>query len=762
MHVPTMMSDLALILISAGIVTIIFKWLKQPVVLGYIVAGCLIGNQISLTPTVVNSQDVGTWSDIGVVFLLFALGLEFSFKKLFSVGKTAMVATLVIISFMIIFGTLVGKAIGWNTTNSLMLGGMISMSSTTIILKALDDLGLRTQKFTNVVFAILILEDLMAILLMVVISSVAVSNSFQGTELLINIGKLLFFLTIWLVMGIFFIPTFFKRSKNMLNDETMLIVSLGLCLGMVMFATKVHFSSALGAFVMGSILAETIEAEYIERLVKPVKDLFGAIFFVSVGMMVDFSVIVEYWSIILVITLTVIIGQIVFATIGILLSGQTLKVAVQSSFCLTQIGEFAFIIASLGTSLGLIDSYIYPVIVAVSVITIFVTPFMIKLSAPVYSFLERKVPEEWLLNIGRHSECRSSRMSENVWHTLLLQLLRIVSVYLSIVVAIVVLSVGYFIPFLDKLIPNHVGATIAVAITILLISPSLRAIMAKKNRSREYKYLYSTNKMNRYPLLFLTFVRFVLSVAICTYIIRSGLPRFSTSLAILISVALALAMCFSKLLKFYSINIERMFFKNLNLRETELKLNVGNASPFERGEMAEYLSVYDMHFADLEVSKFYSSIGKQLKQLNFRQRIGVHIVSIIRGNERINIPGGNEQIFPMDKILALGTDEQLRQLEVELQTQSASSGENVKREVGLEQILIDENSPLKGKSIIDSGIRDKSRLLVVGFQRDKQTIMNPDIRTQFVEGDVVWIVGEPEKIHHITNFQETVSVVAAK
>lgn len=254
MHISPLISDLALILISASITTLLFKWLKQPVVLGYIVAGCLISSQIATTPTVGSTEDIGTWSDIGVVFLLFALGLEFSFKKLFNVGKTALIASLVIIFSMIILGLLVGLALGWGVTNSLMLGGMISMSSTTIIIKALDDLGLRSQKFTNVVFGILILEDLMAILILVVISTTAVSKTFEGGELIMNICKLLFFITIWLTFGIFFIPTMLKRAKRFLNEETMLIVSLGLCLGMVMFATSVNFSAALGAFVMVSSL----------------------------------------------------------------------------------------------------------------------------------------------------------------------------------------------------------------------------------------------------------------------------------------------------------------------------------------------------------------------------------------------------------------------------------------------------------------------------------------------------------------------------
>ncbi|MCB9017987.1 MAG: cation:proton antiporter [Prevotellaceae bacterium] len=761
MHISPLISDLALILISASITTLLFKWLKQPVVLGYIVAGCLISSQIATTPTVGSTEDIGTWSDIGVVFLLFALGLEFSFKKLFNVGKTALIASLVIIFSMIILGLLVGLALGWGVTNSLMLGGMISMSSTTIIIKALDDLGLRSQKFTNVVFGILILEDLMAILILVVISTTAVSKTFEGGELIMNICKLLFFITIWLTFGIFFIPTMLKRAKRFLNEETMLIVSLGLCLGMVMFATSVNFSAALGAFVMGSILAETIEAENIERIVKPVKDLFGAIFFVSVGMMIDFGVLREYAFPIMVITLTVIAGQVFFATCGVLLSGQSLKMAIQSSFSLTQIGEFAFIIASLGTSLKLIDPFLYPVIVAVSVVTIFITPFMIKLSGPVYNFLEINMPPEWKVFIERHAFSRKSALTESVWHQLIIQTVRIVAVYSALVVAIEILSVKYFIPFVMTKIEGLPGALLASAITILVISPLLRAMVAKKNHSKEFRYLWGTSKFNRAPLIVMIVLKFFLAMAFLCFILMHTF-NFAIGFIFAIAAILSALMMVSKRLKLQSIIIERKFLYNLNSREYEMSKKK-DLSPFKKGELSKHLSMYDLHLADFEVSPFSECVGKQLKNLNYRQRLGIHVVSIIRGEARINIPGGNEQLFPMDKILALGTDEQLKVFETELSLKrNISADEATKREVGLEQLEINRNSILVGRTILQSGIRDKAKCLVVGIEREQKTMMNPDVSTMFKNGDLVWIVGEHEKIKELTNHQDQVSVVEAQ
>lgn len=766
MHTSHLISDLALILVSAGLTTILFKWLKQPVVLGYIVAGCIIGTHISSTPTVGSTEDIGNWSEIGVVFLLFALGLEFSFKKLLNMGKTALIASMVIIFSMIVLGTLVGLALGWGLTNSVMLGGMISMSSTTIIIKALEDLGLRSQKFTNVVFGILIIEDLMAILLLVLVSTMAANKSFAGGELLTNMDspfwnilKLLFFLTVWLVFGIFFVPTFLKRFKSYLNEETMLIVSLGMCLAMVMFAVKVNFSAALGAFVMGSILAETVEADYIEKIIKPVKNLFGAIFFVSVGMMIDFSVLVEYAFPIFVITLTVIFGQVFFATCGILLSGQPLKIAIQSSFSLTQIGEFAFIIASLGTDLHLIDGFLYPVIVVVSVVTIFFTPFMIRLAMPAYQFIEANLPAEWKVFIERRSLASKEVIAESIWRKLLMQMLRIVMVYSSLVVAVIILSVNYFIPFVRTHIDGFWGAFLASSLTILFISPFLRAMVAKKNHSKEYRYLWNVSRYNRAPLVILIVLRFMLAMAfICFVLMRT----FDVAIGLLIVVAalLVVLMMVSKRLKFHSIVIERKFFYNLNSREYEMtNSELGGVSPFNKGDLAMHLSVYDLHLADFEVSSDSVCVGKELKELNFRKRLGVHVVSVIRGEERINIPGGGEQIFPADKLLALGTDEQLKAFESELALKRIVSE---KKEVGLDQILVEKNSVLAGRSILQSGIRDKAKCLVVGLESNGVLTMNPDLSTVFQEGDLVWIVGEGEKIRELTHTQYPISIVEAQ
>jgi len=756
MNIPPLIADLALILISAGVTTILFKWLKQPVVLGYIVAGCLVSSQISLTPSVSGTSDIGTWADIGVIFLLFSLGLDFSFKKLLNVGRTAIIAALVIVSFMIILGFLVGMAMGWGITNSVLLGGMISMSSTAIIIKAFDDMGLRSQKFTKLVFGILIFEDLIAIVLMVLISTIFVGKSFEGTELIYGILKLVFFLVVWLIAGIYFVPIILKKAKNVLNDETLLVFSLGLCFCMVLFAMNVGFSSALGAFVMGSVMAETLEAERVEKIVRPVKDLFGAIFFVSVGMMVNFTVIIDYAFPILILVITIIIGQIVFASMGLILSGQSLKVAIQSGFCLTQIGEFAFIIAMLGTNLGIIDKFIYPIIVAVSVITIFITPYMMRLTEPAYNFLEKRLPENWKKHIEARATAGKSAHNENMWQILLLEILRIVAVYSILSIAIIILSINYILPIITESIPGVWGKILAASLTILFIAPLQRALVAKKNHSIEYKYLWAANKFNRAPLVILIILRFTLAFGFVAFVL---IRTFNAKVGITVFIAcvIVLLMMVSKRLKLYSIKLERKFLHNLNSREYEQDKKVEKESGYKKG-LASQLSSYDVHLVDYIISQNAICIGKKLKDLNYRKRFGIHIVSILRGNKRINIPGGEVQLFPLDKILVLGTDEQLEKFQTEIQIESIIS-EGANRNVSIEQFEITANSPFLGKTLENSGIREKNGCTVVGIERNGISTMNPESQTIFCKGDFVWVVGETESIRKLIAKEDCVTVM---
>ena len=508
-NLPTLIADLALILLCAGVMTLLFKKLKQPLVLGYVVAGFLASPHMPYTPSVMDSANIKTWADIGVIFLLFALGLEFSFKKIVKVGGTAVIAACTIIFCMILLGMGVGMSFGWQRMDCIFLGGMIAMSSTTIIYKAFDDLGLRKKQFTGLVLSILILEDILAIVLMVMLSTMAVSNNFEGTEMLESIGKLLFFLILWFVVGIYLIPEFLKRCRKLMSEETLLIVSLA----------NTGFSAAFGAFIMGSILAETIEAESIDRLVKPVKDLFGAIFFVSVGMMVDPAMIGEYALPILVITLAVIAGQALFGTFGVILAGQPLKTAMQCGFSLTQIGEFAFIIASLGVSLHVTSDFLYPIVVAVSVITTFLTPYMIRLAEPASDFADRHLPESWKSFLARYSSGPQTVNHENLWRKLLFAMARIVVVYSIVSISIVAISFRLVVPVFRENLPHFWASLLGAVFTILCISPFLRAIMVKKNHSAEFITLWNAHRANRAPLVSTIVLRMLIAVLFVMFVI---------------------------------------------------------------------------------------------------------------------------------------------------------------------------------------------------------------------------------------------------
>ena len=560
-HLAPLIADLALILICAGIMTLLFKKLKQPLVLGYVVAGFLASPHMAYTPSVMDTANIQTWADIGVIFLLFALGLEFSFKKIVKVGGAAIIAACTIIFCMILLGVAVGTAFGWKRMDCIFLGGMIAMSSTTIIYKAFDDLGIRKKQFTGLVLSVLILEDILAIVLMVMLSTMAVSHNFEGTEMLGSIAKLLFFLILWFVVGIYIIPVLLKKCRKLMSEETLLIVSLGLCFGMVVLAAHTGFSAAFGAFIMGSILAETVEAESIERLVKPVKDLFGAIFFVSVGMMVDPLMIVEYGGPIIVITLAVIIGQSLFGTLGVLLAGQPLKTAMQCGFSLTQIGEFAFIIASLGVSLHVTSHFLYPIVVAVSVITTFLTPYMIRLSDPVYCFADRHLPQFLKDYLTHYSSGTMTTRHQGSWHKLIRSMLVSVTLYLVVCLFFIALFFSYAYPLVMGRIPGMKGSLLSFVLVLLIISPFLCAIIMKKNNSVEFRKLWADNRFNRGLLVSMI----VIKVLICIIIVMGIIIRlFNVALGsgLILSFLIIVVIYFSKRIRKRSLSMEKQFLEN--------------------------------------------------------------------------------------------------------------------------------------------------------------------------------------------------------
>ena len=745
-HLATLITDLALILGCAGLMTLIFKKLKQPLVLGYVVAGFLASPHMPYTPSVIDTANIQTWADIGVIFLLFALGLDFSLKKIAKVGGAAIIAACTVIFGMIVLGVMVGTGFGWKQMDCLFLGGMIAMSSTTIIYKAFDDLGLGKKQFAGLVLSVLILEDILAIVLMVVLSTMAVSHNFEGAEMMESILKLMFFLVLWFVVGIYLIPGLLKRCRRLMSDETLLIVSLGLCFAMVVVAAKTGFSPAFGAFIMGSILAETAEAESIGRLVAPVKDLFGAVFFVSVGMMVDPAMIVEYAVPIVVITLAVIVGQAVFGTLGVLLSGQPLKTAMQCGFSLTQIGEFAFIIASLGVSLGVTSNFLYPIVVAVSVITTFLTPYMIRLAGPASTFVDNHLPQKWRAWLERYTAGSPTMNHDSLWKKLIVSLVRITVVYSVVSIAVVALAFRFLVPFLREMLPGVWGSLLAAVLIILCISPFLRAIMIKKNHSAEFTTLWKENRANRAPLVAIIVLRVLIAAGFVMFVI-GGLFKMSVGLVLGVAVLLLVLMIMSRQLKRQSILIERTFFQNLNYRDMRAEY-LGEKKP----EYAGRLLSRDLHLADYVMPSEARWAGKTLGELRFGSKYGVHVVSVLRGKRRFNIPGPNVRLFPQDKLQVIGTDEELAAFSRDMEEASALDADVVeKSETILRQFCVDSSSPFLGKTLREAGIREHYHCLIVGVERGDGVLHAPAPAEPFLEGDVVWIVGESGDVHRLVD-----------
>ena len=744
-ELPSMIQDLALMLVVAGIVTLIFKRLKQPLVLGYIVAGFLVSPNMPYTASVVDHENVHLWADIGVMFLLFSLGLDFSFKKILKMGASPVISTCTIIFCMSMLGVLVGYSFGWSKMDCIFLGGMLAMSSTTIIYKAFDDLGLRQQQFAGLVMSVLILEDILAIVMMVMLSAIASGNNPDGGQMLGSIMKIGFFLILWLIVGIFAVPLFLKHVRQLINDEVLLVVSLGLCCAMAVFSTKVGFSSAFGAFIMGSILAETIEAEKIEKLVEPVKNLFGAIFFVSVGMLVDPKILVDYAVPIALLVLTILVGQAVLGTFSFMLGGESLKSAMRCGFSMAQIGEFSFIIASLGLSLGVISDFLYPVVVAVSVITTFLTPYMIRLATPVYSRLERHLPTRLIQSMNRLSMGNTHTQEQSKWKKLLAQMAVNTLIYSILTMAAIAVMFTFFLPMTRELLAgagnNLYANAIVGVVTVIVISPFLRAMIMKKNRSDEWRALWAESNRNRMPLIFTIIVRVVIAIAFIFYICHQ-LSQFTDALIITIGVIVVGLIVVSRTVKRRSITLERLFIQNLRSRDIEAQVH-GKKRPLYEGRLLDR----DIHIADFKVPFNSMWMGSTLKQLDLGRKYGVHVSSIMRGGMRINIPDGDYVIFPYDVLQVIGSDEQFTAFREALEKEVLGEDydwEN--REMKLRQLVIGEDSPFVGKSLIESGIRDLYSCMVIGLEEGKESLSRYVPTRKFQAGDIIWVVGEQESI----------------
>lgn len=727
-HIPNLINDLGLILITAAIAVLIFRRLKQPLVLGYLVAGFLASSNFYFFPSIRDVNSIEVWAEIGVIFLLFSLGLEFSFKKLLKVGGTASITALTQIITMIILGYFAGRFMGWSEMNSIFLGVILSISSTTIILKAFDELGVKSQKFTGNVIGALIVQDIVAILMMVLLSTIAVSQQFSGTELIQSLLKLTFFLAIWFISGIFFIPTLLKKLKHLFTDEMLLIISLALCLLMVIFAAGVGFSPALGAFIMGSIIAETNEAERIEHIVKPVKDLFGAVFFVSVGMLINPETLVEYAIPVMLLTFVTIFGQSIASTIGTLISGQPLKESIQTGMSLSQIGEFSFIIATLGATLNVTSDFLYPIVVAVSAVTAFTTPFMIKFSTPVAGFVEKKLPKKWVKKIEIYSANAQAIKTVSTWKIAIKAYIFQIVIHSIIIFAIIQISKIFLLPLLNDF---SYGKTIGAIITFILLTPFLWALSLRRVAINEVQELLK-NKKHHGPILVLIFIRIVIALFFIGMMLNNF---FSPGIAILAFVlAIITMMLFPKKINQLYLKIETRFIKNYNQRELSVKkINRNNLSPWD-GHMANFIIVPE---SDL--------VGKPLEEIRIREDIGVNIAYIKRGNLHINIPTKQEKLYPNDEIFVIGTDSQVKEFSEYLKQHEYKILEEEESDIVLQQFELNDQEFI-GKTIRESTIRETTQGMIVGVEHNGKRILNPESNLILSKNDIVWVVGDRKKI----------------
>lgn len=744
-HLPDLIRDLALILAAAAIITLLFKKLKQPLVLGYIIAGFLVGPYFKWLPTIREVDNIRIWAEIGVIFLLFSLGLEFSFKKLLRVGGSASITAVIEVIVMVAIGYGVGRILDWSAMDSLFLGGILSISSTTIIIRAFDELGLKTKHFASLVFGVLIIEDLVAIVLMVLLSTVAVSRQFEGVAMILSILKLVFFIVIWFLLGIFFIPTFLKKIKQLVSNEMLLIISIALCMVMVLFADTVGFSPALGAFVMGSILAETTKAEKIEHILTPVKDLFGAIFFVSVGMLIDPAILAEYAWPIAILCVATILGKILSTSLGALISGQTLQNSLQAGFSLAQIGEFSFIIATLGLTLKVTSDFLYPIAVAVSAVTTLTTPYLISSSASFTQWLVSVLPKGFTKRIERYSSDAKKASKTVQWKQFVRATALNILLFSILIVAIIVLSSVYVLPWVMSN-GNAFGLQVLAAfLTLVVLSPFLWAlslrtpggVYSKMRASNHYKGLIFLTRVIRLSLTAL-YVGMLLHLFFNLY---AGIAFSALTIILLLLFS-------EKIQTFYS-RLEVRFVRNLNQREIE-------QDKTNRTELAPW----NAHIAPIVVPGDSVIVGKKLIDLKLRESTGVNIVMIKRGDIHIPAPDKDQMIFPHDELLILGTDIQIQKLKVIIRPAATEHSEE-SDDVELYEYIIPPESMLIGENIRNSGIRQQANGLVVGLERNNERILNPESDLILQPDDRLFIVGNRKKLIRMLKSAERAREVSA-
>ncbi len=724
-----LISDLAIMLMVAGIVVLIFQRIHQPVVLGYLVAGMIIGPYTPPYGFITDVTNIKIISELGVIFLMFSLGLEFSFQKLTKVGFSALITGIIDVSMMVLIGYFAGGWLGWNYHDRLFLGAAVAISSTTIIVKAINELNLRTKRFAEVIFGVLIVEDLLAILLLVGLSTmVSANNSVFSTEILFAALKLVFVVGSWFLAGYFLVPPLFRKFAPYISQETLTVASIGFCLFMVAIANYFHYSTALGAFIMGSILAETVLVHRIEEAIVPIRDIFGAVFFISVGMLINPAIIIEQWQAVLLISAVLVFGKVSVISLGTFLTGQSLNTALRSGFSMAQIGEFSFIIATLGLSLGVINDKLYPIIVAVSSITTFTTPYMIRLSGQISKQAQKNIPERVKYFMESYTAW-VYRVQTNAQKNSLIGSITLRLFANGIVVAIIFELMRFYgypqaLDFFDS---RRDAKLVCELAAIIISSPFIWGMLFAYTHTKIPEYAKA--KLN--PIMFGVWF---ITLAEVTFL---SVVNFHTW--VMTGVWLLIAIVF--FLVSYR-HIERSYY----WFESQLVSNIGPRQT--KKSQYQSLAPWETHFVEMDVGWKSPFVGNAMKDSLIRQRFGVNVVAIHRGPNVILAPRGEEVILTGDRLLVLGNDEQIDvfRKEVIKTAPVIETKLDTPEDFVLQPVLLDAESPYVGKSIRRSGIREKCHGLVVGIERAHHRILNPDPDTMLLADDLVLLVGMKEEI----------------
>lgn len=714
--------DLALILAVAGFVAVLFQKLKQPVVLGYLIAGIIIGPYTPPYGLVTDIPNVQTLSELGVIFLMFSLGLEFSFHKLKRVGFSAGATGFVEVVLMLALGFSTGLFLHWSFHDSVFLGAALAISSTTIIIKALEELNLKRRRFAELVFGVLIVEDLLAILLLAVLSTMVLTQKIMSLPMLWSLGRLILVVVSWFLLGYFLVPTLIRHIKRYINEEILTIVSVALCLFLACLAAYFHYSVALGAFIMGSILAETSLVHRIEQLIRPTRNIFAAVFFVSVGMLIDPKIIFDHFGLVLLLTVITVVGKIVTTSLGAFLTGQSINTALRTGFSMAQIGEFSFIIVGLGLTLGVISSSLYPIIVAVSALTTFLTPYLIQFSAN----LELSISDRMSLRLKYFLDAytawvyraQASRKNRISYRRTLVRLI----VNGFIVAMVFTLVENFILPRMIQIsAPLFILNSLSWLAAVILSSPFIWAMLTAFKSTA-----FSDNNASKSLPFFLSFFIPLAEVSILS------LAYFRSWFVAIFLIGIAIIF-FILLYK----KIERSYEWFENHLVENLRTESANQLRYEE------LAPWDRHLVELRVGSQSDFVGETLAQLKLRERYGINIVAIQRGPLAIFAPDKEQTLQVMDKLIVLGKDDQIEVFRQQLEKfEDLNSDEtDFLSSFTLCTIMLEPKHPAIHQSIREWRLSEKIAGIIVGLERKGARILNPDLDIILQQGDLVMIVG---------------------